>query len=94
MVKDARPTSLRVLKLALLKTNQTLMEPRKFKNLEKSGPVILRVGLALVFLWFGSSQLFSPTQWTSFLPGFISIVSPVLNIPDFNVPPKTAPCKF
>jgi len=50
------------------------MESRKFENLEQAGPVILRLGLALVFLWFGFSQLMSPTQWTSFLPSFVSIV--------------------
>ncbi|MFA6536720.1 MAG: DoxX family protein [Candidatus Paceibacterota bacterium] len=49
------------------------MESNKFENLEKAGPVILRFGLAIVFLWFGFSQLANPTQWTSFLPSFISI---------------------
>lgn len=46
----------------------------KFVNLEKFGPVVLRIGMGLVFLWFGFSQIFSPDQWTSFLPSFLKIL--------------------
>jgi uncharacterized membrane protein YphA (DoxX/SURF4 family) len=34
--------------------------------------LILRVGLALVFLYFGVMQLINPAQWTRLLPGFTS----------------------
>lgn len=50
------------------------MESTKFAKLEKSGPIVLRIGLALVFLWFGFSQLFNPAQWTGFLPSFLGLL--------------------
>lgn len=45
----------------------------RFTNLEKLGPIVLRFGMALVFLWFGFSQIFNPDQWVSFLPGFLEV---------------------
>lgn len=33
-----------------------------------SGPFLLRVGLSIVFLWFGAHQLSAPAGWVSFLP--------------------------
>ena len=33
--------------------------------------LILRLGFALVFVWFASSQLQNPEAWTGFLPAFI-----------------------
>lgn len=36
--------------------------------------LILRLGLAAVFIWFGASQLLSPSQWTSFLPSWVAAV--------------------
>jgi len=30
--------------------------------------LVLRLGLAFVFIWFGISQLANPADWTSFLP--------------------------
>jgi uncharacterized membrane protein YphA (DoxX/SURF4 family) len=34
-------------------------------------PLVLRVGLALVVLWFGVSQLISPSDWLGYLPSFV-----------------------
>lgn len=31
-------------------------------------PAVLRVGISLVFLWFGSQQLLHTESWTSFIP--------------------------
>ncbi len=31
-------------------------------------PVVLRLGLAFLFLWFGISQLSNPPEWLSWLP--------------------------
>ena len=31
-------------------------------------PVVLRLGLAALFLWFGFSQVFEPSAWISWLP--------------------------
>lgn len=32
---------------------------------------VVRIGLALVMLWFGSQQLLDATPWTSFLPEWV-----------------------
>ncbi len=34
--------------------------------------VVLRVSLGLVFLYFSISQLNSPSEWSSFVPGFLT----------------------
>ena len=34
-------------------------------------PLILRVGLSLVFLWFGLNQLFDTTNFLGYLPEFL-----------------------
>ena len=31
-------------------------------------PVVLRLGLAVVFVWFGSQQLANPAVWSAFVP--------------------------
>lgn len=41
-------------------------------NMKKYAPVVLRVAVAVLFLWFGFSQAFSPLDWTSFLPKWVS----------------------
>lgn len=33
-------------------------------------PVVVRIGIALVFLWFGVSQLLNAADWTSWLPEY------------------------
>jgi uncharacterized membrane protein YphA (DoxX/SURF4 family) len=35
------------------------------------GPVIVRIGLSLVFFWFAISQLMAPSDWTGYLPNFL-----------------------
>lgn len=35
---------------------------------------LLRIGLGIVFLWFGFNQVFDSNSWTSYLPEFISIL--------------------
>lgn len=39
-----------------------------------TGKIILRIGLGIVFLYFGSSQLMTPTKWVGLLPNFLSNV--------------------
>ncbi len=36
------------------------------------GPAILRIGMALVFLYFGTSQLMSAAKWIGFVPHFVT----------------------
>ncbi|MEI8249339.1 MAG: DoxX family protein [Candidatus Taylorbacteria bacterium] len=38
-------------------------------------PVILRIGISLVFLWFGISQLSDPSSWIGYVPDFITQMS-------------------
>jgi uncharacterized membrane protein YphA (DoxX/SURF4 family) len=38
---------------------------------EGIGKIILRIGLALVFLWFGFNQLTNPDYWIGFVPSYI-----------------------
>lgn len=35
-------------------------------------PVVLRLGLAFLFLWFGFSQISNPSEWLSWLPSWTS----------------------
>ena len=41
-----------------------------FEKLKKYSPALLRIAIAIVFLWFGFSQLKNPSSWTGMLPGF------------------------
>ncbi len=36
--------------------------------MKKYAPVIIRLGLAFVFVWFGMTQLFDQSAWVSFIP--------------------------
>ncbi|MDB5254356.1 MAG: hypothetical protein JWL80_422 [Parcubacteria group bacterium] len=38
------------------------------QKLQQLAPTVLRIGLALVFIWFGSQQLNSALNWTSYIP--------------------------
>jgi uncharacterized membrane protein YphA (DoxX/SURF4 family) len=40
----------------------------QIKNNPKLANLILRVGLGITVLWFGVSQLISPSEWIGFLP--------------------------
>ena len=39
--------------------------------MNKYAPTVLRIGLALVFLWFGTQQLFNTESWTRLIPDFV-----------------------
>ena len=38
--------------------------------MRKAAPVVLRIGMSLVFLWFGWQQLSDTALWTSIIPPF------------------------
>ncbi|SRR5258708_6949419 len=42
---------------------------------KKFAPVVLRYGLAFVFLWFGGSQLRDQAMWTSYIPDWATNLS-------------------
>lgn len=44
-------------------------------NLKNFSPIVLRVGIALVFLWFGWSQIHDAKQWVGFVPQWVSDIS-------------------
>ena len=48
------------------------------KNPEKYAPLILRIGLALVLIWFGINQLIEPAAWSGLVNGFLAnLISPI-----------------
>ncbi len=44
-------------------------------KLQKISPTILRIGIALVFIWFGYSQLVDPVSWLDFVPKSVVTMS-------------------
>ncbi len=44
-------------------------------HVQKYAPVILRLGLAMVFLWFGITQLQNQAMWIGFIPTWIISMS-------------------
>lgn len=45
-----------------------------YTKIQKFAPVVLRVGIAVVFFYFGFSQLLEPSKWISFLPSWTSML--------------------
>lgn len=41
-------------------------------RLSSYGPVLLRVAMSLVFLWFGTNQLIHTASWTGVVPSFVA----------------------
>lgn len=44
------------------------MQSERFAKLSAYAPAVVRIGMSLVFLWFGSSQLADVQAWTAWLP--------------------------
>ena len=42
----------------------------RFAKLAPYAPAVVRIGMSLVFLWFGSSQLADTEAWTAWLPAW------------------------
>jgi len=40
------------------------------KNFKEYAPILLRVGISMVFLWFGLTQIFNPESLAVYLPEF------------------------
>jgi uncharacterized membrane protein YphA (DoxX/SURF4 family) len=40
-------------------------------------PLIGRLGLGFVMIWFGVGELWQPSQWTGYIPGFLHILPQV-----------------
>ena len=50
---------------------------RKLERVKKYYPVVLSLGIALVFLWFGFSQLKNPAAWTRMMPEYAQAIIPI-----------------
>ena len=46
-----------------------------FNKMKSSAPIILRIGLSLVFLWFGSQQLLYTSMWVGLIPEWVLSLS-------------------
>ena len=45
------------------------------ENIQPYAPTVLRVGLSLVFLWFGSQQLLHTSSWVGLIPDSVVSIS-------------------
>jgi len=45
------------------------------KDLKEHSPNVLRIGISLVFLWFGFQQILHSSDWVSYLPLFVTNLS-------------------
>lgn len=44
--------------------------------MKKIAPTVLRIGIALVFLWFGTEQIINPNMWVGYIPeSLVSMLS-------------------
>lgn len=53
------------------------------KDLSRYAPLVLRLAMAALYLWFGVSQVTNPAQWTSLVPAWATApfgIDPVLVI--------------
>ena len=44
-------------------------------NVKAYAPIVVRIGLSLVFLWFGINQIFNREDFLSYLPEFLLTLS-------------------
>jgi uncharacterized membrane protein YphA (DoxX/SURF4 family) len=47
----------------------------KLEKLNAWAPVVVRVGVSLVFLWFGSQQLLHTSEWVGLIPDWVPSLS-------------------
>ena len=47
------------------------MENNNWNKMKDLAPIVLRWGMALVFLWFGAQQILNAGAWTGLMPAWI-----------------------
>ena len=47
------------------------MNREYLSRIETYAPSVVRIGMALVFLWFATNQLLNPEAWIMYLPEFL-----------------------
>jgi len=59
---------------------------QKFDHMKTYAPTVLRIGVSLVFLWFGFQQLINTEMWTRLIPQAAMDVSGLsaINLVHFN----------
>lgn len=50
------------------------------RDMRSAAPIVLRIGMALVFLWFGSQQLMNAGDWVGYVPEWATSILPVSSI--------------
>jgi len=45
-------------------------------KLKKYAPVVLRTGIAIIFLWFAFTQIKNPASWTRMVPSYATAILP------------------
>lgn len=51
------------------------MNENYFEKAKSFAPTLLRVGMSLVFLWFGTQQILNTDMWTALIPSWIVSMS-------------------
>lgn len=51
----------------------------KYASLPSFAPVVLRLGISAVVMWFGVSQLTNPTMWLGVVPAWATGLGPSAN---------------
>lgn len=54
------------------------------EKLKRFSPLVLRLGIVVIFMWFSLSQLTSPESWTKMIPEYASAIASPLTIVYFN----------
>lgn len=44
-------------------------------GLEKYAPAVLRIGMAMIMLWFSAQQFLNPQYWTAYVPQYVVSLS-------------------
>ena len=44
-------------------------------NVRSFAPIVLRLGLAIVVMWFGFSELMNPSMWVSYIPTWLVTIT-------------------
>jgi len=46
-------------------------------KIKRYSPLLLRTGVAIIFLWFGFSQIKNPDSWIGMIPGYVKDIIPI-----------------
>ncbi len=49
---------------------------KKTEKIKKYYHIVLRIGIAILFLWFGFSQIINPDAWIGLMPNYVQSITP------------------